>query len=1234
MSLSTKSITRNPEEIWDVIDSYYHQHPQSLISHQLNGFHTFIDTIIPNVIQQSNPVTVRDDYVFEEDRYNRIVEIDVGTHYLKKPVIHEHNGSTTHMLPADARTRNMNYASNLLVTLHITTKQWDDESKQYDTNTKTIEQINLGKLPIMVGSKFCYLHSDNRTHKETGECMYDLGGYFIVNGGERVIMSQERMAENKAYTFVPQKSNQKYSHVCEIRSCNLTEYTFPTSRITSVKLLKQQTAENKYPIRVSIPKINMELPLVLVYRLLGVEKDRDIANMFYHVFSTDVHARLDTVLEGMFQEQEDIHTKDEAIEFVSKYTTFWNTKENGVAEKRKKHLQEEVLNHEFLPHIQNNYYEKGLFLTMMVKRLMMSAWDLRNYDDRDAYQNKKLDTVDTLMGGLFRTHYQKLVKELKSTLKKDMHNGSWKATNRFHEVITPTNIYKLVNSTLLERAFKVALGTGNFGNKHMATVGKVGVSQVLNRLAYSSTLSHLRRISTPIEKSGKLIQPRKLHATQWGFVCPVETPEGGSVGVVKNLGAMCEVTGTVPISTVERYLKQYVIRLSDSSVLRRDTLQGTEHMNQTLCALNGTVYGIVDPTHHVEEVISQMKRYRRQGFIHPHVSMYYDYEQNEFNIWTCANRMVRPLIRVVDGVSQLTSELISRINDKSLTWYNLVNGSHEHCPEGVIEYVDSHETENLLIAKDEAAIITGREQGKNYTHRELHPSLIMGCLAGSIPLPDHNQSPRNTYQTAMGKQAMGVYCTNFGKNRVDTMGSILSYPQRPIVTTKMNRYTSADDLPNGLNAIVGIGCYSGYNQEDSVLFNRAAVDRGLFRAFFYRTYKDEEKKHQSTGQEERFMKPEPSNTLGMKIGNYEKLDDSGFIPENTHVEPNDIIVGKVTPIHRKNQKVTTSHGKEFKDVSKAIRNNESGYVDKIFKQRNGEGYIFCKVRVRSERIPTVGDKFSSRCGQKGTIGMIIDEDDMPTTADGIKPDIIINPHAIPSRMTIGQLIECIMGKAGAMAGTRFDGTAFSGQSSESISDILRQHGYEGHGNEVLYNGRNGQQLQTQIFIGPTFYQRLKHMVEDKMHARSTGPFLLLTRQPTEGRSRDGGLRFGEMERDCMIAHGCVDFMKERLLDVSDQFRTFVSNDTGDIAAVNPEQNLWKSPSNSHQISTHGAKTSFSQVRIPYAFKLLLQELQAMNMSYQLVTEHKSNFNLISTIIPEETNEEAKEDELRSGQAAS
>jgi DNA-directed RNA polymerase II subunit RPB2 len=452
----------------------------------------------------------------------------------------------------------------------------------------------------------------------------------------------------------------------------------------------------------------------------------------------------------------------------------------------------------------------------------------------------------------------------------------------------------------------------------------------------------------------------------------------------------------------------------------------------------------------------------------------------------------------------------------------------------------------------------------------------------------------------MGKQAMGVYATNFDQ-RMDKTAYVLNYPSRPLVDTRLMNFIHLNQIPSGTQIHVAIMTHTGYNQEDSVLINQAALDRGLFLATIYHTEKDEDKN--IIRDEIIRCKPDPATTKGVKFGNYEKLREDGFMPENTLVENRDVIIAKTVPI-KENRNDPTKLIK-YEDQSKRFRTTEECYIDKNYTGRNGDGYNFAKVRIRTLRKPVLGDKFSSRHGQKGTVGNIIPECDMPFTRDGMRPDIIINPHAIPSRMTIAQLKETLLGKVLLELGLFGDGTSFGNLDISTISKELQKYGYESHGNEILYNGLTGEQLETSVFLGPVFYQRLKHMVSDKQHSRSIGPMVNLTRQPAEGRSRDGGFRIGEMERDVMLAHGMTQFCKERLYDVSDKYSVHVCNKCGMIASYNDgnkNRQYERADFTIHLCKTCENRSDFSLVNVPYAFKLLSQELQTINVVPRIITE--------------------------------
>lgn len=1864
------------EHSWAVIEKYFgHNKGYQLIKHLLDSYNDFALRKLDNIIDGFNPIEIHHQFLPELDQFKYTMSIEVKNPIISKPMIHEKDGSTKLMTPMDGRNRNFTYTAPLYVEVHVKCTVFDEETKETMVDQKKISNVCLGKIPIMVNSKYCILH-DNKAYDN--ECPYDYGGYFIVNGNEKVIISQDRIAENKTYVFLSNKPG-PYSHVAEIRSVQENKFSVP--KTTSLKLSAKPNQFGRF-IRANIHHIKHDIPIFVLFRALGVETDKDIVNHVVYDVEDPDNQRIMNELTGSVEEANTVSCTREAFEYLSRHMNI-NGYPREILNNKQHRLEilKNVLRHEFLPHCGTTFAQKALYLGYMVNKLIKCYLGLLPYDDRDSYINKRIDTPGILLANLFRQCYGKVIKDMKNAIQKDINTGSWRATNRFKEVINKVNIAKLMKSTTIESALKYGLATGNWGIKNKA---KAGVAQVLNRMTYNASLSHLRRINTPIEKTGKLVQPRKLHSTQWGIICPAEcfdpetpilmwdgivrkaqditvgdyliddngnsvrvkstcsgfktmyeiipdkdnfmsytvtdnhiltlkvkkykvirnhrgkkelswfdkqelkynykdfdnkherdtfyssldddnviditiekylslpkgvqknlymfkcqginwehkyvaldpyilgmwlgdgqahgygfatadmelrnrwiewgkdndatitkgyrysytisstinntqpgiscnkteaaplkkllkkyglinnkhipmdylvndrktrlavlaglvdtdghvrangheiricqgernyriiedaeflarslgfschvnngicsytvkgekrrkpykelsitgpklyeiptilprkklnrfddpvtekrcfsflqssfkmvkkdvqpfvgwqlegngrfllgdmsishnTPEGISVGLVKNMSLISNVT----ISSNSTSLRE---RLKDTDIVMYDGTNILEFGKGTKVVVNGDIIGV---SHKPNELYDTIKMWKRRGMINIYSGVYWNINRKE--IWVCTEggRCVRPCFIVENNNVNISATLMNKLKRGDIGFNELVIGDSEFPP--IIEYLDVEECNQAMIAMKYADLFKGMKGSTfpiRYTHIEMDPSLMLGVLAASIPFSNHNQAPRNTYQSAMGKQAIGIYTSNY-LNRYDTLGHVLNYPQIPFVQTRASKIVNNDKLPCGINVIVAIACWSGYNQEDSVIMNKSSVDRGMFGSTYYRTYKEQNNKNHSTGEEEYFCKPDPKTTKQFKPFNYDKLNKDGFVEENTHVESGDIIIGKCMP--QKTGNIISN-----KDTSVVLKNNEKGFIDrnsygdKYFTNINGDGYTFAKVRIRSDRVPCIGDKFclpgacevlteqgwikieqlanyncnirvaqldadglidfvhptgsfvfdhdgdmyqakgkhvdimttmehkmyvrvgsldappklvmakdlagrrvyyvkdglynsdfanvnngivcpnfgiqtiedcacvlgvwmrrgwcevtnmkaviaslnkeyydkitrimvahcvpftskldavvvdstnmysyldgcqsnvqfpfwletnahvarafvdalmqddetivlgkeradhlcilalyagysadiisnshraytvrvnrsmhvdtsdyveeivhysgkvycievpshvfyvrynghtmwtgnSSRHGQKGTVGMLYRQEDMPFTANGITPDIIVNPHAIPSRMTIAQLMECIMGKACAALGTFGDATPFTDLKVEDIASALEHAGLERYGNEVMYNSRTGEQMPTAIFIGPTYYQRLKHMVDDKVHSRAAnGPVVMLTRQPAEGRARDGGLRLGEMEIECNWAHGTMQFLKERFMECSDNYRVFVCKKCGMMANVNPDKGVYNCKSCKNI-------THFSEIRIPYSCKLLFQEIQTMGIAAKFLT---------------------------------
>ena len=1137
---------------WEAVRSYFSANGvQRLVEHQTESFEDFLRNKLPLIVQSTPPITVYNEQDEATKQYKYKFELSFENVTYMKPRITEATGRVKPMLPMEARIRNYTYASQMHADLRLTVKQ-----QGLPNESRVFEGISLGKIPVMLGSSLCLLKDYPVSVDKLGECQYDPFGYFIIHGSERTILCQEKVADNRIMVFSNKKTKTQHSFTVEMKSLH-ESFTTPPKKI-ELRLSSKFNGIG-YPIFICVPRFTEDLPMAVFFRAIGVLQDKQILELI--LGSTD--SPMAELLAASFKAAADVNvfTREQAVTYLTHHLQYTTQQEDKEAYVRS------LLNTEFLPHVRlggemapTEVHEarKAIIVATMARRLLLSSTGALPLDDRDAYPNKRVVTTGALLTHLFRQLFQKVCNDTRNEFVQEINHDRWKKdTPRPLEVITIHNLYKILKTGSIEGKLKQALATGNFtvqglgtsNSTSLSNATKTGVSQVLARLSYPSTVSHLRRIQTPVEKSGKLLAPRKLHGTSWGFVCPVETPEGHSVGIVKSLSMMTSVSQHSPSGVIVNFLKEQTVEW----LTRPRVYQGVP------ITINGVIVAYTrDPV----VLLRTLREAKRTVRIHPHTSIAWSPLYGTFSIETDAGRLVRPVFRVMNG------KIADPPTDKT-NWNSWIRSS--------IEFIDSVETETLRIALRPADLLTGQ-----YTHCEIHPHMILGHMAATIPLSDHNQSPRNTYQSAMGKQSMGIFAMNFAK-RVDKNAYILCSPERPIVETQMMNIMRMHDMPFGRNAIVAIATYGGYNQEDSIIMNRTAVNRGMFRGLYYTMYKDEEHRNVTSGREEKFMLPHKESTRKYKTSSYAAVQDNGMPSMNTILQEDDVVIGKVV-----NLKQDTA-GYAFRDASTTHKSSEPCRVDGVWQDKNSDGYPFVKVRVVSERVPQVGDKFSSRHGQKGTVGMLLNEEDMPFTKSGLRPDLIMNPHAVPSRMTIAQLMECMYNKIGVNKGALGDGTPYTHLGVDELRKQMLELGMHPYGNEILYNGQTGEMMTAEIFMGPTYYQRLKHMVIDKKHARARGPIVSLTRQPCEGRSRDGGLRVGEMERDCMISHGASVFTKERLMDVSDPFETGICKRCGTL-------------STSQACANCGNQTAFINKTIPYAMKLWMQELESMHIVPRMVME--------------------------------
>jgi DNA-directed RNA polymerase II subunit RPB2 len=1193
------------EDAWVVIDLYFAE--KGLVKQQVDSFDRFIDYTIQEMISDSGEIFVRPERQFQtlDDVELNALRIKFGGFYVSTPTLVESNGFVRPLYPNEARLRSLTYMAELFVDLsaesYVMDKDGNVNREDGPSEEFEFKMVKFANIPIMLKSRYCILSGkDDRDLTKVGECVFDQGGYFVINGSEKVMIAQERLSNNHVYVFKKQQPH-KYEWVCEVRS-----HVATGARPTSTMSLQMHRSGGKnaidgHQITCSIPYIREPVPVVVVFRALGLISDKDVLEHIVYDFSdSEMMDRFRPSLEF----GRHIRTELEALDFIGSR----GSAEGGLRRERIQHGRE-VLQKEMLPHVgtmENCETKKAFFLGYTVHKMLMCSLGRLDEDDRDHFGKKRLDLAGALIAAQFRLLFLKMIKDSQKILQKSIEGdaASVHVTKiLFREEKRGNQTAFMMKSTTISDGLRYALATGNWGDRRNPS--KAGVVQVLNRLTYASSLSHLRRCNAPFPKEGKLAKPRMLHCTQWGMVCPAETPEGHAVGLVKNLSLMSHISvGSFNVLTILEHLDEWGL----------DSLEQVSYKTiakATKVFVNGNWYGVSLDAHNLAEKLVGM---RRRIDFDPEVSIVHDIRSREIRIFTDVGRICRPLFVVgKDQKLNIKKSHINRLvqsreiteregyldsNDpRSFAWADLYTN-------GLVELIDTEEEETTMIAMKptDLGLPKGEAYSTTYTHCEIHPSVILGVCASIIPFPDHNQSPRNTYQSAMGKQAMGVYLSSF-QVRMDHTAHVLHYPQKPLATTRAMEHLHFRELPSGVNCIVGIACYTGYNQEDSLIMNQSSIDRGLFRSSFFRVYENVAtlpKDASALGDTmtfPTFEKPSPSTCIGMiREGSYEKLDSDGLAEPGVRVSNDDVLVGLTVPYKATSRDGRMSDDFTKKDSSVCMRSNEQGIVDRVMLSTTLKGERYCKVRVRNLRVPQIGDKFASRHGQKGTIGMTYRMEDMPFTCEGISPDIIVNPHAIPSRMTIGHLVECLLGKVSTLLGDEGDATPFMDDLTvEKISNLLTRLGYQKHGNECMYNGHTGKPFDSLIFLGPTFYQRLKHLVDDKIHARARGPVTMLTHQPLEGRSRGGGGRMGEMERDCLIAHGAANFLRDRLFANSDPYRIHVCDECGLIATANLRQGIFT-------CSYCDNNSRFSQVHIPYAGKLLFQELMAMCIAPRIFVE--------------------------------
>ncbi|MEM4325700.1 MAG: DNA-directed RNA polymerase subunit B [Candidatus Pacearchaeota archaeon] len=1057
----------------------------SLVESNIISFNNFIEKRMQEIVQEISDTIENDDF-----------EIKLGKVEVGKPKVIEADGSSSLLTPTEAKMRNLTYAAP--VTLEISVKK-EDQSES--------EVVEIGKIPIMVRSKYCNTYG--MTKEELINHYFDPldpGGYFIIKGNERIMVMAEDLAENQPF-IEPDQSRGVRLKLFSSRG---------TYRIPIV------ITENKEGIfEISFSKFK-NVPLIVVLKSLGMTKESEIQKYIGKV--------TDSVIVNLYEFIQ-IATKEDALLQIAEKSSMQGTKKEIINKVKQR------IDFYLLPHIgqkREDRIKKAITLCKLLKQFLISKENPSVQTEKDHYANKRVRLSGDLLATLFRVNLGILIRDIQYSLQK----LSKKKRNISLKVIA--------KSTLFSNRIESAIATGNWVGE------RTGITQNMDKTNYLAIISQLQRVSSMLQSEQENFPARTLHPTQYGRFCPIETPEGTEIGLRKNLSILAQVSTRIDLD------KENLFKIMEEIGMSREENNGADIF------LDGIYIGNV---HDPKNFVKRFKERRRKGELPIQANIRYHEDLNMISISTEPGRVLRPLIIVENGVSKLKKEHLLKMEQKEMGWRDLIK-------EGIIEYLDASEEEDALVALSEEDIT------QEHTHLEIDPCDLFGVVTALVPYGNHDQSSRLNRGSKTQKQSLGLYAANY-LARIDSDVSILQYPQKPIVRSFI--YDFLNLYPAGQNLVVAVMTYEGYNMEDALVLNKGSVERGMGRSFYYRPYTTLEMNY-AGGWKDEITIPGKDVSGYRTEASYKNLDADGIVSPETELEEGEVIIGKVSPPKFLSEAKEISI-KSKKDSSVAVKQEERGIVDMVVISEDDEGNKVVKVKLRDMRIPEIGDKFATSHGQKGVIGWIADENDIPFTASGIKPDIIFNPHGLPSRMTVGYLLEVMAGKVGAESGEIIDGTSFVGLGIKELENKLEELGFRYDGKETMYNGITGKKMKVKIFIGDIYYMKLKYMVANKIHGRASGKIALLTRQPIEGRARGGALRLGEMEQQALVAHGASLLLKERY--DSDKIILPICSHCGSIAIDDTIRN--------RKICPLCSSEDVESVEVSYAFKLLVDELQSLHI---------------------------------------
>ena len=1084
---------KNIDEKWKIITSFVQT--KGLISQHISSFDHFIEHELNKILLANSEVrSTKNDKIYL--RYLKI--------YVDSPK-EQGNNIMRPVMPHECRLRDLTYMGSLRVLYNYTYQTSDGKIEEKTASSR------IGGIPIMLRSKRCHLHGKSDLDLiDAQECPHDPGGYFIINGTERVIMVQEQQSKNRIMI----EKDRDGSVLATVHSS------------THVSKGRASLVEKNRHIYVKHNSLDMQISVAIFLKALGMVWEQEVVQCIGT--NSDKLEIIGNCLHDAHNAG--VYTQNDALEYIGRrYTRRKEVDEKGIPISIADSAAE-FLGKVFLCHIQDaditkdwNFQYKAVYICLMVRRLVDALQDNSLMADKDFFGNKRFELAGTLLCYLFEDQFKIYNKNLRDEADRVLSkkNSTWDFSTHMEK-------------SDMEKVFCRAISTGQWKVTRFS-IDVDGVSQILTRQSYMHTLSMMTKLSSTFDKTRKITAPRALHASQWGMTCPSETPEGESIGITKNFAILCQVTN----DNDEMHLR--LVRLSyNLGTEMLEHVSPRDIYSEWTVFVDGQVIGIHRLPQHL---IDGMRSARRRGRIDPFVSIHRNIVHHAVYIASDGGRVCRPLIICTNGVPNLKAQHLTDLQHSVRSFDNLL-------VEEVVEYLDVNEENDAYIA------ISIEELTDIHTHLEIDPFTLLGVNAGLIPFPHHNQSPRNTYQCAMGKQAMGTVALNQHK-RMDTNQLLLMYPQRPLCGTKILSLTGFNELGAGINSMVAVMSYSGYDIEDAQIHNTSSIDRGFMRCMYMKKYMH-------------IIRPDDcSAASSFPFQSGTNLDSDGIIFTGSRVKMGDTLVGKNTERH-------SSSG-----IQTRFLGPKAAITDTVLVSPTEQNSVLVKVMTRDFRRPELGDKFSSRHGQKGVCGLLVHQNDLPFNELGMSPDIIMNPHGFPSRMTVGKLIELISGKNAILEGNFADCTSFNENSTVDVCASLVRHGFSFTGKDLFYSGTTGEILPGYVFYGPIYYQKLKHMVLDKMHARAQGPNSILTRQPVQGRIKNGGQRLGEMERDCFIGYGASMLLKERFLISSDATKVSVCQNCGFLC-----------PGQLCQFCQHKTTSTFI---MPYACKLLIQELQGMGI---------------------------------------